>query len=350
MINRKFLTILITLTLTIAARGVKIADITVLQGQRENKLITVGLVVGLNGTGDGGNFLPAIQPLAQFLQTFNNVSYSPIDLRSVKNVALVSVQAEIGRNGAREGQKIDVTVSAIGSAKSLKGGNLLMIPMRGPSKTDLTVFALASGPVSVDPNNPTTGVIKGGAQMEQNVFNEYIQNNTFTLVIDDAHAGWSMASAIADRINEEVAVQQVRQQTAKAIDPKNVLVVIPAAEQQDPANFIALIQNLPLLMPEKTAQVTINARTGTIVADENVTISPVTISYKGMTISTDMLVKQLKEQADKNKQAFEMPEFVNLGLLIDAMNYLTMPVEDRIAIIRELARGGHLQGQMVEQP
>jgi len=350
MTSKNILTFLIATTLTTAVYGVKISDITSLQGQRENKLISLGLVVGLNGTGDGGNFAPAIQPLAAFIQHFNNIALNLNDLKAAKNVALVSVQAEIGPNGAREGQKIDVTVSAIGAAKSLKGGNLLMIPMRGPNKTDITVYALASGPISVDPNNPTTGVIKGGAQMEQDVFNTFIQGNTFTLVIDDAHAGWSMASTVADAINEAVSVQHIQQQIAKAIDPKNVMVIIPKAEQNDPANFIALVQGLPLLMPERTAQVTINARTGTIVADENVTISPVTISYKGMTISTEMLVKHLREQAEKSKQPFEMPEFVNLSLLIDAMNYLTMPVEDRIAIIRELARGGHLQGQLVEKP
>jgi flagellar P-ring protein precursor FlgI len=344
---------LITLILMMAvqtALAVKIADISTLQGQRENRLMTVGLVVGRSGTGDGGKFLPAIQPLISFLQHFGSERLDLETMRGVKNVALVSVEAQVGANGAREGQQLDVAVSAIGSAKSLKGGRLLLIPMMGPNKADTTVYALASGPVSVDPSNPTTGSVKNGATMEQDVVNTFIQNNTFMIVIDDAHDSWSMASTIAETINEAVSVQRTQQQIARALDPKTVIVVIPNTEVKDPANFIAWIQSLPLLMPEKTAQVTINAKTGTIVADDTVTISPVTISYKGMTISTEMLVKQLREQAEKNKQPFEMPEFVNLSLMIDAMNYLTLPVEDRIAIIRELARTGNLQGQLVEQP
>jgi hypothetical protein len=80
-----------------------------------------------------------------------------------------------------------------------------------------------------------------------------------------------------------------------------------------------------------------------------VTISPVTISYKGITISTDSLIKKMKEEAEKNKKPFEAPEFIDLNLLIEAMTYLAIPVEDRIAIIRELSRSGNLQGQLVEQ-
>jgi len=349
--TRQFVLALLTLVAVSSTEAVKIADITVLKGQRENRLMSIGLVVGLNGTGDGGKFLPAIRSLAMFLQNFNNSVLSLSELNSAKNIALVSVEAEMGPNGVREGQKIDAMVAALGSAKSLKGGRLLMIPLSGPNKAaDPTVWAFAGGPVDVDPSNPTTGVIKGGAQMEQDFINEFILNDTFTLVIDDPHAGWAVASSMAETINEANSVQHAQQQIARAVDPKNVVVAIPAMERKNPANFIAWIQSLPLLMPEKVAQVVLNPRTGTIVADENVTISPVTISYKGMTISTEMLVKQLKDQAQKNKQSFEMPEFVNLGLLIDAMNLLAMSVEDRIAVIRELARTGNLQGQLVEQP
>jgi flagellar P-ring protein precursor FlgI len=347
---KTILTIILTLTMMAGtARAVKVVDICTLQGQRENTLMTIGLVVGLNGTGDGGKFLPAIKPLASFLNHFGDPVLDAAELKDVKNVALVSVEAIIGENGAREGQQIDITISAIGSAKSLKGGRLLLTPLLGPNKADQTIYALARGPVVIDPTNPTTGTIKNGATMETDVFNRFIQNNAFTLVIRDTHAGWSMASTLAMTINEAVSVQHTQQQIARVIDPKNVQVIIPFSEQRDPANFIAWIQSLPLLMPEKPAQVAINARTGTIVADGNVTISPVTISYKGMTISTETLVKKMKDDAEKKNQPFEMPEYIDLNLLIEAMTYLAMPVEDRIDIIRELARSGNLQGQLVEQ-
>ncbi len=344
-----FWTSLILLAATAVASATKIADISHLQGQRENKLTTIGLVVGLSGTGDGGKFLPAIRPLASFLQNFRNPPIDLLELASVKNVALVSVEATIGSHGARDGDTLDVIVSSIGSAKSLKGGRLLNVPLFGPNKADKTIYALAGGNVNVDPNNPTTGSVKNGAVMETDVITNCIQNGSVTLVIDDAHAGWPMASTIAMTINEAVSVQHTQSQIAKAMDSKNVMVQIPPTEQADPANFISWVQALPLLIPEKSAQVTINAKTGTIVADGNVTISPVTISYKGLTISTETLIKQLKEEAAKNKRHFETPEFVDFNLLLDAMNTLTIPVDDRIAIIRELARSGNLQGQLVEQ-
>jgi flagellar P-ring protein precursor FlgI len=349
MIRYTALTILVLSILAKSAFGVKIADITHIQGQRENTLMTIGLVVGLNGTGDGGKFMPAIKPLASFLNHMGDPIMDSSELKDTKNVALVSVEAVIGQNGAREGQAIDITVSAIGSAKSLKGGRLLLTPLLGPNKADQTIYALARGPVFVDATNPTTGMVKNGATMEVDVINNFIQENTLTLVVNDSHASWSMASTIAMTINEAVSVQHTQQQSAQAMDPKNVIVMIPQNEQRDPARFIAWIQSLPLLMPEKVAQVTINSRTGTIVSDGNVTISPVTISYRGITLSTETLVKKLKDEAEKKNQVFEMPEYLDLNLLIDAMNVLAIPVDDRISIIRELARSGNLQGQLVEQ-
>ncbi len=330
--------------------AVKIADITHIQGQRENKLIGVGLVVGLNGTGDGGKFLPAIKPLASFLTHFGNPVIDLSNLKSVKNVAIVSVEAVIGENGAREGQKLDVYVSAIGSAKSLKGGRLLITPLLGPHKADNTIYALASGPLSVDPNNPTTATVKGGATMEQDVIYSFVDNGLITLVVEDTHASWAMTSTIAMTINEAVSVRADQTQIAKAVDAKNVVVQIPRKELKNPANFIAWIQSLPILLPEKKAQVTINPKTGTIVIDGSVTISPVTISYKGITISTESLyIKKMRKKYNGKVEEIDVPETIELKLLTEAMDALQIPAEDRIAIIRELARSGNLQGRLVEQ-
>ncbi len=340
---------LIILLLSAELYAVKIADITHLQGQRENRLTGLGLVVGLNGTGDGGKFLPAIKPLAAFLGHFGNPVLNLSDLKSAKNVALVTVEAVINKNGAREGQNLDVMVSAIGSAKSLKGGRLITTPLLGPHKADTNIYALAAGPVVIDPDTPTSGTIKEGATMERDVVYNFIANDAITLVIDDAHASWSMASAIAMTINEAVSIQNTQYKIAKALDPKNVQVVIPKTERNNPANFIAWINSLPMLMPEKQARVTINSRTGTVVIDGNVTISPVTISYKGITISTEALLKKKLGKPKDQTETFEMPEFVDLKILTDAMDALQMTAQDRIAIIRELARSGNLQGQLVEQ-
>lgn len=356
--NKTIATIVCVLALASPVWATKIADISHLQGQRGNRLIGIGLVTGLPGTGDSSKYLPSIRRVAAFLNNFGDPVWSLGELAGTKNVALVSVRGMIGENGAREGQTIDVSVSAIGSAKSLKGGRLELCPLKGPSRADPTIYALADGLISLDGTNPTTAMIKGGAVMEEDVINQYLAGAAFTLVIDDAQASWAMASAIAMTINEAVSVLEREVHLATALSPKSVQVKLPKAERSAPASFIAYIQSLPLLMPEKKAQVTINARSAVILIDGPVTISPVTVTYRGMTISTKGLIeaekqKQVKPNATaekKGEKSFEMPEtdFVELRLLTESLEYLKAPFEDRVAIIRELARSGNLQGQLVE--
>jgi len=332
--------------------AVRIGDVTNLQGQHEkNRLTGVGLVIGLNGTGDGGKFLPAIRPLAAYLQHFQNSILSLDELKSAKNVALVEVSAVIGKNGARQGDALDVSVSTLGSAKSLEGGRLMIAPLKGPLADDPVIYALAGGPISVDPKTPTGGIIKGGAVMEEHVIYNLLDGDTFTLIIDDAHASYQMATAIAEAINGEESVLGSQAQSARVVGPKAVCVTIPKAERSAPANFIARIQRLALLMPEKQAKVTINARTGTIVIDGDVTIAPSTVVCKGMTISTDVLVKERQASAGEAapKETYDVPD-IELKFLVEAFNRLAVPIEDRIAVIRELASSGNLQGQLVEQP
>jgi len=348
---RKLLTTLCVLWIVTSAQAVKISDVTHIQGQRENRLTGIGLVMGLDGTGDGGKFLSVIRPLAAFLQHFGNPVLALDELKNTKNVALVMVTAVVGENGAREGQRIDVTVSAFGSAKSLKGGELLQTPLLGPHPADATLYAMAAGALSVDPVSPTRATIKSGATMEQDVIYDFIEKDSFTLVIDDTQASWSMASTIAMMINEAVSVKGSDLQLAKAVDPKNVKVTIPQADRASPANFISWIQSQPLPMPEKQACVSVNSRTETIVVDGNVTLSPVTIAYRGMTISTETLVKNQRpaDQAKEGGETVQTPDSVELRLLLDALEYLKAPFQDRLAIIRELARSGNLQGHLIEQ-
>src|SRR3954451_11664957 len=137
-----------TLLLGRTASAVKVADITRLSGQRTNVLTGLGLVYGLKGTGDGGDFLPAIKPLASMLSKFSDPA-TVQELSKVGNVALVSITATIPADGARNGDKIDVYVTSLGSASSLKGGRLFVTPLQGPVPVqgDL-VLALAQGPVT----------------------------------------------------------------------------------------------------------------------------------------------------------------------------------------------------------
>lgn len=330
--------------------AVKVSDLTHLQGQRQNRLTGLGLAIGLNGTGDGGKFMPSIRTLAAYLQHFQNAPMSLDELRSAKNVALVQISAVIGNNGAREGQQINVTVSAIGSAKSLEGGRLLISPLRGPNPQDLMIYAVAGGPITIDPLSPTTGTIENGADMERDVIYQFTSGGRFTLVIEDAHAGFQMASAIKTAINDSESIFGTESQLAEVIDAKSVTVTIPKPERKAPADFIARIQAVRLFLPEQQAKVTINARTQTIIITGQVTVGPTTIVSKGMTISTDMLLKTQQALAGQQGKDIYQSQSVELQLLVSAFDRLAVPAKDRITVIRELYRSGALRGQLVEQP
>src|SRR5213596_1111515 len=178
--------LLVTLLVDRSALAVKIADITRLGGQRTNVLTGLGLVYGLKGTGDGGDFMPAIKPLASMLSKFSDPA-TVQELGKVGNVALVSITATIPADGVRNGDKLDVFVTSLGSAASLKGGRLFVTPLQGPVPVqgDL-VLALAQGPVTLeDPSTPTVGKVGGGAVMEVDLKSDYIDNSgRFTLIIE----------------------------------------------------------------------------------------------------------------------------------------------------------------------
>src|SRR5215213_4067899 len=159
------------------ALAVKVGDITRVGGQRRNFLTGLGLVVGLNGTGDG-NTPETAGPLRELLANLGN-PITAAQLGGLDNVALVTVEAVIPNNGVREGDEIDIHVQSTGGAASLKGGRLFVTPLRGPVKNS-PIVALAQGAVEIeDPSTPTTGVIKKGAVMEVDMTYRFIENGRF---------------------------------------------------------------------------------------------------------------------------------------------------------------------------
>lgn len=333
-------------------QAVRIGDITHLQGQRTNHLTGMGLVVGLNGTGDGGKYLPAIRPLAAMLTQFANPVLSMNELKDAKNIAIVMVDATLPEYGAREGDRIDVKVSSIGAAKSLLGGRLMITPLQGPNKADSRIYGLASGPLHVQSmQTPTVAVVTQGATLESDIVYHWVDetNSRITLVLDDAHASWAMSHAIAQMISEYASETGKISDIARAIDPKNVLVSIQAADRANPAAFIARIEGLDLLMPQTEARVKINRRTGTIIVSGDVEISPAAISIKGLTINTAIQqavapgvpVEGFVAIDPDNQGGTKMAD------LIEALNQLKVPVDDRITIIEELYKSGKLHARLV---
>ena len=338
------------------AYAVKIADVTRIGGERTNVLTGLGLVYGLKGTGDGGSFTPAIAPLRSMLAKFGD-PVTVQQLGNAANVAVVMVTATVPGPGARDGDHLDVHVSSVGAAASLRGGRLFVTPMQGPLPGG-PLLALSEGPVTIeDPSTPTVGVIRaaaGGAVMEADLPARVIDSSgRFTLILDEYSASWGTASRIAKIINDSEATDG--ETLATAIDGKNIIVTIPQSERDHPDSFIGRIQQLPVQMLATKARVTINQKTGTIIMTGDVEISPVVISHNGLSISTiappPVATPRNPIVTDHQAIAITTTEEPNGNLqdLVAAMEQLKVPAQDRIEIIEELYKTGKLHAELIEE-
>jgi flagellar P-ring protein precursor FlgI len=375
-VKRRWIVILVSLAfLTVGTSGAvgavtaRVGDVTQLKGQGVNYLTGMGLVVGLAGTGDGDDYALAMRPLAKALEFYANPVMSMDDLAETKNVAIVFLSAEIPENGAREGSRIEVKVSAFGGAKSLAGGRLLPTPLLYPDRRVETVFALASGPVTLtDEGVATSGTIADGAVIQEDVvhaftargrdlpfFNDWIQPGQYyvTLVIDDAHASWTLAREIVQAIDSALALAADVDHVALAADPKNVLVLVPQTEIDSPADWISQIEDLDLLISSGEARVIVNRTAGTIVVSGNARISPVIVSHQGMTIT----VAAVNEDLGPTAPDLQVQNFVaidpsdrggsNLSDLLEALNRLSVPIQDRISILTQIHSMGALHARLI---
>jgi flagellar P-ring protein FlgI len=350
----KSLSILTCVVLALAgpARGTKIADVTRLSGQRNNSLEGLGLVLGLKGTGDGGDFNPAIRPLAAMLGKFADPS-TIADLTKAGNVAIVILHATIPSTGARQGDHLDVRVASAGSATTLTGGRLFICPMTGPIPGS-GIFALAEGPLDLeDPSTPNVAVVHGGAVMEVDLPVKYVENGAFSLILEAPSANWTTAALIAKTINGAESLNG--EEIAKAVDAKEVIVMIPAAELNHPDSFISRVQQLPLIMLPTEARVKINRKTGALVVSGDVEISPVVISFNGLTIDTTTPppIGRPGNPVITSRSAIPI-DMSNTGGarlqdLVNALEQLRVPAKDRIAIIDELYSLGKLHAKLLEE-
>ena len=348
---------LIALIIALAAPtafATRIADVTHLQGRRGNILVGYGLVIGLPGTGDGGKYLASITQLQAMLAKFE-IPVPAAALTDTKNVAIVMVEATIPENGVREGDRIDVRVNSSGSSKSIAGGHLVPTPLQGPGLD--RIFAFASGQIRTpDPKVKTSGLISGGAIMEADVIHNYISESwEITLVIEDVYASHAMAATIAQIINEDASEVGEIRRIALAVNPKMVIVRIPNGQHDNPADFIARVESMELLMPPGEARVVINRTTGTIVIDEAVEIGPAVISHNGMSIVTTQPPPKPTDEApvvtENHVASIHSPNREGKGArlkeLVDALNQLNVPAPDIIEIVENLHRTGKITGKLV---
>ncbi len=262
---------------------VRVKDLADIEGVRSNQLIGYGLVVGLNRTGDRvQQNIYARQTLQNLLERMG-ISTTSAGLKP-ENIATVLVTATLPPF-ARPGSKIDVTVSSIGDAKSLQGGTLVLTLLKG---IDGQVYAVAQGSISiggisagssgssVEINHPTVGRMPNGANVERAVPTELAANNQLIMVL--RNEDFSTAARLDKIINAKFGAG-----TAKALDGRNVEVILPVKYAENRVGFIAELESLSLT-PDKVAKIIINERTGTIVMGSEVRIASVAISQGGVTV------------------------------------------------------------------
>ncbi len=350
------------LTASAQASG-RIKDVASVQGVRSNQLVGYGLVVGLDGTGDGNNVYTA-RSLSNFMQQMG-ISLPPGTTVQPKNVAAVLVTAELPAF-ARPGQTIDVTVSSVGSAKSLRGGTLIQTPLRG---ADGQVYALAQGNLviagagasaggsSVTVNHLNAGRIPNGALVERTVPTPLLLGDAVTLSIrsDDFQTATRVAAAINRAIGDG---------TAQALDGRTVQVRAPRDPNERVA-FLASLEDLPIETSAPRARVVFNPRTGSVVLNQAVKLSPAAIAHGNLsiTITSTPQVSQpppfappgaqtvVTEKADIQVQQeggklLEVEASAQLADVVRALNKLGANPQDLLAILQALKAAGALQAEL----
>jgi len=349
-----------------AAHGARIKDLVDLQGVRSNKLLGYGLVVGLTGTGDGASGAPfTAQSLRNMLSQYGVTVPPNVTIRP-KNVAAVSIHAELPPF-VKPGQRIDITVSSLGDAESLRGGSLLMTTLRGP---DGQVYALAQGELvvgglgvqgsdgsSITINVPSVGRIPNGATVERAVGSPFGDGGP--LVLNLHSADFTTAQRVEQAINARLGAG-----TAQAVDAVSVRVRAPVDSAQR-VGFVAELEKLEVSPGEAAARVIVNSRTGTVVIGANVTVTSAAVAHGNLsvTISEDARVSQPQafsqggttqvvpnsdiQVVQENARMFLFRPGVTLDDIVRAVNQVGAAPGDLVAILEALKQAGALRAELI---
>ena len=351
---------LLTILIPSWASPARIKDVAAIKGARSNQLVGYGLVIGLNGTGDGKKAKFTPQSIANMLQKMGlTVSAKDID---VNNVASVMVTAELPPF-AKPGMRLDAVVSSLGDAKSLYGGTLILTPLRG---IDGQIYAMAQGPVSiggfsvggqaaqVTRNFPTVARVPGGVLVEKAVVHEM---DTDELQIFLNQPDFSTASKMEDVINNFLG-----RPYAKALDGSTVRVLIPTDKRRDPVGFISLLESLEVETDQR-AKVVVNERTGTVVVGEQVRINTIALSHGNLSVviketprvsqpmpfsggETTVVPETQVTVEEKKSQLILIPKGTTIKELVRALNALGVTARDLIAIFQTIKAAGALEAEL----
>ncbi len=344
------------------AWAARLKDIADVEGVRGNQLIGYGLVVGLNGTGDGNSVEFTTKSISNMLEKMG-IKVNPEDIK-VKNVAAVMVTATLPAF-IRPGSRLDITLSSIGDAKSLQGGTLLFTPLKG---ADGNVYAIAQGEVTIggfsvagggdtaQKNHPTVGTIASGAIVERAIPFDLFQSQRVRIVL--RQPDFTTMTRVVGEIN-----RHFHRPIAVAIDAASVEVPLVAELTRDPIGAVAQLERLEV-EPDIGARVVVNERSGTIVMGENVRIGKVALAHGNLNISIRSETQVSQPQAlsetgqtavvtnadvsvgEEDKSLGVVGGEITLGQLVSALNSLGATPRDLISIFQALKRAGALQAEL----
>lgn len=353
-----------TVSLPNLAQAERIKDLASIAGVRSNQLVGYGLVVGLDGTGDQTSQAPfTVQSLKSMLAQFGITLPANVNPQT-KNIAAVSLQAELPAF-AKPGQTIDVTVSSIANSKSLRGGTLLMAPLKG---ADGRVYAIAQGNLvvgglgvgaegsSITVNVPSVGRIPNGAMVENVVGNAFAAGNSLTLNLNTPD--FTTANRVAAAINNGIG-----EGTARAIDGASIKVNAPRDPSQRVA-FMSLLEELSVQPGESSAKIVINSRTGTIIIGQHVQVMPAAITHGSLTVTiasrpevsqpqplsqgqTVVVPRTELSVTEQAKPMFLFEPGVALNDIVRAVNEVGATPSDLVAILQALKEAGALKANLV---
>lgn len=304
----------------------RLKDIVTIKGVRDNPLIGYGLVIGLNGTGDGGGEITN----SSLKKMFQTLGLDPVQEVSSKNVAAVIVTAKLPAFG-RIGQKVDITVSSIGDSSSLAGGTLLVTPLKAG---DGKIYAVANGAISIGGLSQgakfaTSGSIPNGATIEQELALSFDKKKSIRFALNKPD--FTTAARVVKTINENLGGK-----FSSASDSATIDLIIPPHYERNLVDLIAIVENYRVNQDSR-AKIVINEKTGTIVAGGDVTLNKVAISHGDLSIEVGG-----EGESGKKGSLFMIEKKTTLKELVNALNAIGAGPDDLISIFRTLKTNGAL--------
>jgi len=340
----------------------RVKDLARVEGVRNNQLLGYGLVVGLNGTGDNAPFTN--QTFKNMMDKFGITLPPGVD-PDLANVAAVTVSATLPPFSKR-GQELDITVSSIGNADSLRGGTLLMTPLKG---ADGQIYAMAQGSVVVSGfgasgndgsritvNLPSVGRIPSGATVEREITSPFAEGDTITFNL--LRSDFTTARRLAETINNTLG-----EGMAYAHDATSVSVKAPRDASQR-VSFLSILENMEITPAEEAAKVVINSRTGTIVVGQNVRVSPVAVTHGSLTVTvnenpavtqpdpfsegqTVVTPNTTITATQEPARMFQFGPAVTLNEIVQAVNQVGAAPGDVMAVLEALKQAGALHAELI---